>query len=391
MLRSLIRLCGAALLLIGGARSSLAQVRLLAFGDSITEGRGDDPARTLKGYPPRLESLLQNAGVQARVDNKGMGGQDTTQDITRIDDVLAQMPTSTEVLLLMEGTNDISRGISFETTMFDLREMARKAELKGLAVVHATLIPRVPSAWVDDRNVVNLRLAENLRDLAGTRNRDLADPFEVFSNLPNLFATYYTPITPEAPDPVGHPNAAGYDKLAQLFFDVIRDRDTVAPVPGITTPLHGAEGVSATAPITVDVWDFGTGIDLAATKLLVNGTDTGVTATGTTKHAQLTFTPTTPLTAAVRVGLRSRDLATPTPNATDKDVARFIVAGTTILAGDLDRDGRVDGRDLVQFARRFGARSSDARYLALADINADGTIDGTDLASLASNFGRTSF
>lgn len=391
MLRSFIRLCGAALLLLGGARSSFAQVGFLAYGDSITAGVGDDPARTDKGYPPRLRALLVNAGVQATVQNAGHPGEDTTVGVTNIDAALASAPTSTEVLLLMEGSNDISRGISFETTMFDLREMARKAELKGLAVVHATTIPRIPSAWVDDRNVVNSRLAENLRDLAGTRNRDLADPFEVFSNLPNLFATYYAVPTPEVPDPVGHPNAAGYDKLAQVFFDVIRDRDTVAPVPGITTPLHGAEGVSATTPITVHVWDFGSGIDLAATRLLVNGTDTGAAATGTPKHAQLSFTPATPLSGAVRVGLRSRDLAVPTPNATDKDVARFIVAGTTILAGDLDRDGRVDGRDLVQFARRFGARTNDARYLALADFNTDGVIDGTDLASLASNFGKTSF
>ena len=390
MLRSLLRLCGAALLLLAGARPSLAQVGFLAFGDSITKGVGDDPARTDKGYPPRLRTLLVNAGVQATVDNAGEPGEDTTAGITRIDTVLASIPTSTEVLLLMEGSNDISRGISFETTMFDLRQMALKAEAKGLAVVHATAIPRVPSAWVDERNVVNLRLAENLRDLAGTRNRDLADPFEVFSNLPNLFATYYAPVV-DPPDPVGHPNAAGYDRMAQLFFDVIRDRDTVAPVPGITTPLHGAEGVSTTTPIAVDVWDFGAGIDLAATRLLVNGTDVGVTATGTSKHAQLTFTPPTPLTAAVRVGLRSRDLATPTPNATDKDVARFIVAGTTILGGDLDRDGRVDGRDLVQFARRFGAHRTEARYMELADFNADGTIDGSDLAVLASNFGKTSF
>src|SRR4029078_11778971 len=114
----------------------------------------------------------------------------------------------------------------------------------------------------------NQRPGENARDVEATLSRDLADPFEVFSNLPNLFATYYAAITPEAPDPVGHPNAAGYDKLAALFFDVIRDRDTVAPVPGITTPLHGAEGVSATAPITVDVWDFGLGIDLATTRLV---------------------------------------------------------------------------------------------------------------------------
>lgn len=391
MPRSLFRLCGAALLVCAAASPARAQIGFLAFGDSITFGVGDDPARTDKGYPPRLRTLLVNAGIQATMDNKGLPGEDTTGGITRIDEVLNSPTTSTaDVLLLMEGSNDISRGISFETTMFDLREMARKAELKGLAVVHATTIPRVPTAWQDERNVVNLRLAENLRDVAGTRNRDLADPFEVFSNLSNLFTNFYAPVD-NPPDPVGHPNAAGYDQLAQLFFDVIRDRDSVAPVPGLTVPLHGAEGVSPTGAITVDVWDFGTGIDLAAARLLVNGTETSATATGTPKHAQLTFTPTTPLAGAVRVGLRARALAVPTPNAAEKDVARFIVAGTTILGGDIDRDGRVDGRDLVQLARRFGARRGEARYVEIADFNADSTIDGSDLAVLASNFGRTTF
>ena len=72
MRRSLL-LCGAALLLLGGAHPTLAQVGFLAFGDSITEGRGDDPARTQKGYPPRLQSLLQADGVQATVQNAGLG------------------------------------------------------------------------------------------------------------------------------------------------------------------------------------------------------------------------------------------------------------------------------------------------------------------------------
>ena len=384
-------LCGAALLLLGGARPILAQVGFLAFGDSITEGRGDDPARTQKGYPPRLQALLVADGVQATVQNAGLGGENTQEGLTRIDSVLAAISSSTEVMLLMEGTNDLSNGLSLETTMFDLRQMALKAEAKGLSVVHATAIPRLPTSWADDRNVLNLRLAENIRDLAGVRSRDLADPFEVFSALPNLFTSYYVAPTPEQPDPVGHPNAAGYDQLAQLFFDSIRDRDRVPPVPGITSPLHGAEGVAATAAITVDVWDFGTGIDLAGTRLLVNGVDAGVTATGTTRRAQLSYTPAQPLSGLVRVGLRSRDLTTPTANATDKEVARFLVAGTAVLGGDLDRDGRVDGRDLVQLARRFGARQGEAKYLALADLNADTVIDGSDLAVLASNFGRQSF
>lgn len=387
MPRSLL-LAVAALLLLAAAGPASAQVGILAFGDSITFGIGDDPARVDKGYPPRLRTLLTNAGIQATVKNAGNPGENTQEGLTRIDGALADAPSSTEVLLLMEGTNDISNGIGFETTLANLREIARKAELRGLAVVHATCIPRWPISNADADNVTNLRLAENIRDIAGTRSRDLADPFEVFSRLSNLFATYYSPVLP---DPVGHPNAAGYDQLAQHFFEVLRDVDRVPPVPGVTSPLHAAEGVPATGPISVDVWDFGAGIDLASTRLLVNGTDVGVTPTGDSKHARLTYTPALPLTAAVRVGLRSRDVATPTPNTTDRDVARFIVAGTTILAGDLDRDGRVDGRDLVQFARRFGTRLGEARFLALADLNGDTLIDGSDLAMLAANFGRSSF
>jgi lysophospholipase L1-like esterase len=379
---------GAALLLLAAALPARAQTGYLAFGDSITEGRGDDPARTEKGYPPRLQALLVDAGVQATVQNEGEGGESTADGLTRLDGVLAGISNATDVMILMEGTNDLKNGISVETTRRNLTDMARKAQQKGLTVVHATLIPRLPTAPMDGENIVNLTIAENIRDMAGRNTRTLADPFEVFSTLPNLFATYYSA---ERPDPVGHPNAAGYDKLAQLFFDVLRNRDTVPPVPGITVPLHGAEAVPASGPIQVEVWDFATGIDLANTRLLVNGADTGVVPTGDAKHATLTYTPAQPLSGVLRVGLRSRDLATPTPNSFDREVARALIAGTVVLDGDLDRDGRVDGEDLVQFGRRFGARKGELLYLDRADFNVDQIIDGTDLARLASNFGRTSF
>jgi hypothetical protein len=70
-------------------------------------------------------------------------------------------------------------------------------------------------------------------------------------------------------------------------------------------------------------------------------------------------------------------------------VARFTIAGTALLTGDIDRSGRVDGHDLVELARRFGARRNQIGYLAAADLNGDGTIDGSDLALLAANFGRS--
>jgi hypothetical protein len=93
----------------------------------------------------------------------------------------------------------------------------------------------------------------------------------------------------------------------------------------------------------------------------------------------------------VIVKLRSRDLATPTPNQIDREVTQFVIAGTTFLPGDIDRDGRVDGADLLAFGPRFGSTRGEIRFAGFADFNTDDEVNGVDLAILSSNFGKTSF
>ncbi|MEA2604354.1 MAG: acyl-CoA thioesterase [Acidobacteriota bacterium] len=358
--------------------------KYIAYGDSITEGRGDDPARAEKGYPPRLQLLLQAAGVSATVLNRGLGGERTPDSLARIDQIVAEGQPG-DYFLLMEGTNDISRAISPETTIFNLDEMARRAEVRSMVALHATVIPRKPDAKVDADNVINDALNGRIRNLAGLRQRREADPYEVFRSTPNLFPGFYVLV---ADDPVGHPNAAGYDLMARVFFNALQGIDTVPPVTGILNPAHGARNVPADARIDVDLWDFISGIDLANTFLLVNGTVTPVVPTGNAVHARLSYQSLSPLTGIVSVGLRSRDLATPA-NAVDREIARFTIAGFVGLQGDINLDRRVDGSDLVSFGLHFGAVRGDLRYDANADLNADGKIDGLDLAILASNFGRT--
>ncbi|HEX4966276.1 MAG TPA: GDSL-type esterase/lipase family protein [Thermoanaerobaculia bacterium] len=358
--------------------------KYICFGDSITEGRGDDTTRARLGYPPRLEVLLQAAGVSATVVNEGKGGERTPDALDRVDSVLAQGSPG-DYFLLMEGTNDISRAISPETTIFNLDEMARRAEVKTMLALHATVIPRKPASKVDADNIVNDAFNGRVRNLAGVRQRREADPYEVFRTTPNLFTDFYVEV---ADDPVGHPNPAGYDLLARVFFNSLQGIDTVPPVTGIVSPANGTTGVAAEPKIDVDVWDFGTGIDLANTFLLVNGTVTPAVPTGNAVRARLSFQPVTPLTGLVSVGLRSRDLATP-PNTVDREILHFTVAGFGGLQGDLNLDNRVDGADLVIFALHFGAIKGDPAYSSAVDLNADGKIDGLDLAILASNFGKS--
>lgn len=363
------------------ASRAAAQTRYVAFGDSITAGVGDETGEG-RGYPVRLQQLLTNASQSAVVVNRGLGGEKTPDGLTRLEDVLAE---GGNVLLLMEGTNDISVRVGIETTEDNLRLMSLRAEARNFSVVQATVIPRSLRARVDINNYVNQDMNQRIRRLAGNRNRKLADNFEVFGAQPNGFAElYYTGLD----DFVGHPNARGYDLMARTFFDAITGVDTLPPVTTFLRPVNGATRVSRNTPIEVEIGDFGAGIDLAQTHLLVNGADASVSATGDARRATLRYQPPQALAGVVRVGLRSRDTANPA-HTVDREVGRFIIEGTVFLDGDFDRDGRVDGFDLQRFGRAFGSRLGDSRFSFLYDLNDDNSVTGADLALFAANFGRT--
>jgi hypothetical protein len=138
----------------------------------------------------------------------------------------------------------------------------------------------------------------------------------------------------------------------------------------------------------MDVWDFGSGTEISATDLLIDGEVVDAGIDGNPKRVHIVYDPPRPLSGVIEVGLRSRDRALPM-NRVDRVVMTFQVTGSE-LDGDLDSSGRVDGVDLVMFARAFGATPAEIRYLPDADFNRDDVIDGEDLAVLASNFGQSS-
>ena len=376
---SVLPLVGATLLILSVVPVS-AQTRYIAFGDSITEGVGDDA--TEPGYPPRLQSRLVTAGRDSTVKNEGLAGETTAEGVSRIDSVLA---SGGDVLLLMEGTNDVSTGLSRETILFNLREIVRKAEAAGLEAVYATLIPRRPDATADAENQLTGRVAQEVRDEAGSGQYRLVDPLEVFLGTTRLFEDFYWD---DQADPVGHPNAAGYDLLAGVFADVLMDVDNVPPVVTTVLPPDGREEVDPKAQIVVEIRDFGAGIDVGKSSIEVGGTT--IFFAGGSQKATATWTPPEPLTGKVSVRLVAADLAA-TPNGVDRVISEFTIEGSSSGGGngDVDGNGRVDGRDLVRLGIAFGSSAGDARYDPAADFDGDGLVDGSDLAVLASNFGTT--
>jgi acyl-CoA thioesterase I len=353
----------------------------VAFGDSITSGFGDPNGI---GYPGRLAALLTtDLNVPVTVINDGQFGETTGEGLSRIGSVL--QPGITAVLL-MEGTNDINAKVSVDTIVQNLDLMADQAETAGIAAVHATVIPRLPTAETDPTNVITASLAGAIRELAWERSRTLADPFEVFFYLtPGALPRDYLGGGDKL-----HPNGAGYGLIAQTFADVLAGADHVPPVPGTTSPADGLQNVPANAEIQLDVLDFGAGIDVANTHLLINGQPVAITPAGDQRRLEFLLQPAAPLAGVVAIGLQTQDLASP-PNTFTGTVATFEVVGTFFLPGDLNRDGIVDGMDLLLFAPCFGAHRYDPNFELACDLNGDGIVDGKDLAVLAFNFGKRSF
>jgi len=346
-----------------------------AFGDSITAGVGDDPERETPGYPPRLEERVPGLVV----DNRGVGGERTPEGLARIDEVLSEPG---DCLLLMEGTNDISRGISPETTLFNLDRMASRAAEAGRTPYHATLIPRLPNARFDPNNVENQDLAQAIRRLAAQEGRGLIDPFEVFSTRARLFHEYYYA---GEEDLVGHPNGPGYDLLATVFADALLGTDTVPPVPTRLSPAHGASQVPAEATVEVEMRDFGDAIAAESAILMVDGSPAPAPVPDDEgRRLRWSYEPPVPLSGVVTMTVRASDLG---GNVYDRLLGRFQVVGAVIPRGDVNRDGRVTGSDLVRLGLAFGAGVTSRRYDADADVDGSGEVDGEDLAILAANFG----
>ncbi len=205
-----------------------ADQRFLAFGDSITVGHGDPgvicPDNTrVGGYPPRLQSRLAARGIDAEFLNFGFCGEKTSAGITRIESVLEQ---GGDVIVIMEGTNDINT-IGIETTLFNLGEMAGKAELAGIEPVFASVIPQGPEAIHDPTNVLTQDLAIQLGLQATAAGLEFADPFHAFFDMPDFFDLFYFDQL--------HPNPTGYgilsDSMVEAAVNAATRSDLCAQVP----------------------------------------------------------------------------------------------------------------------------------------------------------------
>ncbi|MFB3830143.1 MAG: arylesterase [Bryobacteraceae bacterium] len=174
---------------------------IAAFGDSLTEGFGADPAST---YPEALQRLLDGAGYRYRVVNLGVSGETSSDGLARVGTVLAEKPT---IVILEFGANDGLRGVPVRILRANLERMIAALQDGGAAVVLAgmTLPPNYGREYIREFEAVFREVAD--------RRRVAFIPFLLEGVAPDPRYMLRDGL---------HPNGAGYAIIARTVFQAIR-------------------------------------------------------------------------------------------------------------------------------------------------------------------------
>ena len=108
------------------------------------------------------------------------------------------------------------------------------------------------------------------------------------------------------------------------------------------------------------------------------------------KGALLTFTVKGRIPGTVKFGFRDASLL---DNGGNSVLSLFVPGFCTLKEApnpwDLNRDNKVDNADVQIFEKSFGSQIGDSNFNPQADFNKDGVIDGKDLIILAMHLGET--
>jgi len=205
---------------------------VVAFGDSVTNGvRGDGEVTEEQTFRYLLGQKLRADNVEARIINAGIGGNNTTQGLGRIEqDIVARQP---DVVIIMFGVNDaamIDGGprvrteprVALATYRENLVKMIEIIRAAGAKVVLCTPTP-MSRAYVyqhlgeyathDDINYMLRRYAQAAREVATETGVTLVDTFKLFTERPEGLELLQDGC---------HPGPEGHELIGEAVYEPVR-------------------------------------------------------------------------------------------------------------------------------------------------------------------------
>lgn len=198
---------------------------ILSFGDSITSGVTSfcglpGCGGTTTGYPQRLEAWLRARypGQAVAVQGSGAPGECASADGCNGTAGRVRLPGTIggihDLVVILEGVNDINAGPSDGFIEDALRAMVRTAKNAGKNVILCGLLPVKPN---DDTGIYKadpIRISSmnrRLEDLAGAEGVPFVD-------MVGAFGTAFGPLL--SPDGL-HPTDAGYQRMAEAVGNTV--------------------------------------------------------------------------------------------------------------------------------------------------------------------------
>ena len=207
---------------------SLAITKVLAFGDSMTEGvvRTSLSGWTIaldaglsQSYPFKLQTLMtaRYSAQTIRVFNAGRAGERAADARNRFNDALSA--ARPELVLLLEGANDFNQpfaageGINarIATTVSALEDMVRDAVARGIPIMVATLPPQRPGGRNAGAAEYMNRVSDAIKTMAAKKGAQLVD-LGAQMTLSDIGGDGL------------HPTEAGYQRMAEIWLAAIRAR-----------------------------------------------------------------------------------------------------------------------------------------------------------------------
>lgn len=203
--------------------ATLGITRILAFGDSITEGTtsprlftGALTAGLPHSYPFKLQELVtaRYSGQTVTVLNAGRAGERVvgSDALVRFNGALSE--ATPDLVLLMEGANDLNDvremvNEAISVIVGNLEEMVKEAGRRNIAIMVGTLPPQRPPKGMGAPNLGRFNAA--LREMAAKKGAILVD---VNAQMPDSLI---------GQDGL-HPTEEGYQRLAEIYLDAIKSR-----------------------------------------------------------------------------------------------------------------------------------------------------------------------
>jgi lysophospholipase L1-like esterase len=208
--------------------TKISKLRIIAFGDSITEGTYGG-ANAMETYPAILEKLLKQKHIDAEVINKGIPGETAPEALFRLQrDVVDLKP---DIVLIMFGANDayIPPDFNFPAVSAEnfSKAIGRMVDSLGEQSIKTILMTTTPFAELDffddvekeslelNRQSLEMHLRE-VRKIANEKYLRLIDHYKTWQQLDKTNGV----IKEYLPDGV-HPNAKGNYLLAKTIFQAL--------------------------------------------------------------------------------------------------------------------------------------------------------------------------